>query len=108
MGAGMGRARSLEHGPTASLLGLLVRLRRSRFVGRLCCVGLLRWGRLRALRDHRLATDAQRIALLEQYAVDAVRRAAELVDQVVLILVVLGQPLFAGAAELVEVLVLHR
>src|SRR6478609_7359205 len=89
----------------ALLVGLLVGL--LGFVGCWRSVALLRGGRLCRLRHHRLTTDAQRATLFEQYAVHAVRRAAEFVDQVVLVLVVLSEPLFASTAELVEVLVLH-
>src|SRR6187402_1990692 len=74
----------------------------------LLVVRLLLLERLGTLDDHRLTTDAQRATLLLQHAIDAVRRAAELVDDVELVLVVGRQPHLAGAAVLVEVLVLHR
>src|SRR5690606_33504659 len=59
-------------------------------------------------RSKRFAANSQRVGLLTQRVVHASRRTSELVDQVELRLVVLGEPLFASTAELIEVLVLDR
>src|SRR5690606_8202134 len=82
---------------------------RERPVGRLLrrLLWLRGWHRL-GIGDQGLATQPQRIGLFLQRIVDVDRRTAELVDQVELGLVLVREPLFASAAELVEVLILYR
>src|SRR5688572_7209130 len=76
-----------------------------RLLGRL--LFLLRGRRRLGIGDQRLAAQAERIGLFLERVVDVDGRTAELVDQVELRLVLVGEPLFASPAELVEVLVLH-